>query len=98
MKFTVILAPEEDGGYSVTCPAVPGAVSQGESLEDALDNIREAVLGCLEVNREHGLAEPDETPAIIAREIEERLNDRAEEGLPLTIETREIEIEAEVAV
>ncbi len=98
MKFTVILGPEADGAYSVICPALPGAISQGESLDHALDNIREAILGCLEVNREHGLAEPEESPAIIAREIEECLKDRAEEGLPLTIETREIEIEAEVAV
>lgn len=36
MKFTVILSPEAGGGYSVVCPAVPGCVSQGDSLEEAL--------------------------------------------------------------
>jgi len=41
---------------------------------------------------------PAETPALIAEEIEECLKDRAQDGLPLTIETREVEIEAEVAV
>ena len=56
MKFTVILSPEADGGYSVVCPAVPGCVSQGDSLDEALDNIREAILLCLEVRKEDSLA------------------------------------------
>ena len=98
MKFTVILEPEEDGGYSVICPAIPGCASQGDSLEEALDNIREAISLCLEVRGEDKVPLPLETPAVIAEEIKECLKDRAEEGLPLTIETREVEIEAEVAV
>lgn len=52
MKFTVILEPEADGGYSVVCPAIPGCVSQGDSLDEALADIREAILLCLEVRRE----------------------------------------------
>jgi predicted RNase H-like HicB family nuclease len=98
MKFTVILEPEAAGGYSVVCPAIPGCVSQGESLGEALDNIREAILGCLDVRREDGQPPLKETPQVIAAEIEECLRDRAEEGLPLTIETREVDVEAAVAV
>ncbi len=98
MKFTVILEPEEDGGYSVVCPAIPGCVSQGDSLDEALSNIREAILLCLEVRREDGLPRPVETPEVIAKEVEACLRDRAEDGLPLTIETREVDVEAEVAV
>ncbi len=98
MKFTVILEPEADGGYSVICPAMPGCVSQGDSLEEALTNIREAILGCLGVRQEENLPPPAETPEIIAREVQACLEDRAEEGLPRTIETREVEIEAEVVV
>ena len=97
MKFTVILAPEMDGGYSVICPAVPGCVSQGQDLETALANVREAILLCLEVRRTDGLAPVAETPELIAREIQECLEDRAAEGLPLTIETRQIDVEVEVA-
>jgi len=89
MKFTVVLEPEADGGYSVVCLAIPGCVSQGDSLDDALANSREAILGCLAVGRKHGLPEPVETPEIIAREIRECLEGRAEDELPLTIETRE---------
>jgi len=98
MKFTVVLSPEADGGYSVVCPAVPGCVSQGDSLDEALANIREAILLCLEVRNEQALSLPVETPELVAEEIRACLKDRAEEGLPLTIETREVEVEAEVAV
>lgn len=98
MKFTVILEPEVDGGYSVVCPVIPGCVSQGDSMKEALSSIREAILLCLEVREEEHLALPNETPEMIAREIQECLTDRSEEGLPMTIETREIELEAKVAV
>jgi antitoxin HicB len=43
-RYTVVLTPEvEDGGYSVSVPALPGCFSQGDSLEDALAQIREAI-------------------------------------------------------
>lgn len=98
MKFTIVLQPEVDGGYSVVCPAIPGCVSQGDTLDEALANIREAILVCLEVRNEQGQPAPTETPEIVAEEIRACLKDRAAEGLPLTIETREVEVEAEVAV
>ena len=91
MKFTVILEPETDGGYSVVCPAISGCVSQGDSLDETLTNIREAIVLCMEVRREDQLPAPVETPEIIAREIEQCLEDRADEGLPLTIKTHEME-------
>jgi predicted RNase H-like HicB family nuclease len=97
MKLTVIIAPEADGGYSVICPALPGCVSEGNSLSEALANIKEAALLCLETRDDEGMTPPAETPEVVAHEIEACLKDRAEEGLPLTIETREIELPAEVA-
>jgi len=98
MRFTVILAPEPSRGYSVICPAIPGCVSQGKSLGEAIANIREAIALCLDVRREEGFPPVAETPEIIAREIEQCLQDRAAEGLPMTIETREVELEAEIPV
>ena len=92
MKFTVILSPEADGGYSVVCPALPGCVSQGDSLDEALANIREAILLCLEVRNEDNLGPPAETPELVAEEIRACLKDRAEEGLPPVIETRSLSI------
>lgn len=42
MRYTVILEQEEGGGYVVTVPVLPGCVSQGDTKEEALANIREA--------------------------------------------------------
>ena len=69
LKLTVILEPEEDGGYSIHCPALPGCVSQGESREDAFENIQEAILLYLEVTGEEKAPVPVETPEVIAEEI-----------------------------
>ena len=67
MKFSVTLDRNEGGVWIVECPAIPGCVSQGKTKGEALDNIKEAIALCLEV--------------------------QAEKGLPLTIETRQIEVE-----
>ncbi len=49
MKFTVILTSDlEDGGYVAECPSIPGCFSEGETVEEALGNIKEAIEGCLE--------------------------------------------------
>jgi predicted RNase H-like HicB family nuclease len=48
MKFKVILQEAEEGGYIVSCPALPGCHSQGNTLEESLENIKEAIAGCLE--------------------------------------------------
>jgi predicted RNase H-like HicB family nuclease len=67
MRFTVILTPdEEDGGYVAECPAIPGCVSEGETVEEALANIKEAIAGCLEslAARQHPL--PQDGAVIVA--------------------------------
>ena len=43
MGYTVILQRESDGGYVASVPVLPGCVSQGETREEALRNIREAI-------------------------------------------------------
>ena len=68
MQFTVTIDRDEDGVWVVECPAIPGCVSQGQTKEEALANIKEAIQLCLEV--------------------------RAERGLPLTVETRQVEVVA----
>lgn len=48
MKLKVVLRKDRQvGGYVATCPALPGCVSQGETREEALTNIREAIEGVL---------------------------------------------------
>jgi len=46
--YKVILEPDETGGYVVSCPSLPGCYSQGETVGEALANIKEAIELCLE--------------------------------------------------
>ena len=47
--FKVLLEPDEEvGGYVVTCPALPGCYTQGDTIDEALENIKEAIMLCLE--------------------------------------------------
>ncbi len=55
MKLKVLVRSESVGGYSVSVPAFPGCYSQGETLDEALTNIREAAELWLEVASENGL-------------------------------------------
>ena len=49
MVFKVIIRPDpEDGGFNVSCPALPGCHSQGDTEEDAMENIKDAIMECLE--------------------------------------------------
>lgn len=66
MKLLVTLQRDETGTVVAECPAIPGCISQGRDEDDALANIHEAIVGCLEV--------------------------RAEQGLPLTVRTVEVEV------
>ncbi len=43
MKLRIVLEPSEDGGFTVFVPTLPGCISEGESKEEALKNIREAI-------------------------------------------------------
>ncbi|WP_375494150.1 type II toxin-antitoxin system HicB family antitoxin [uncultured Nostoc sp.] len=67
-RFNVILDRDEDGVWIVECPSIPGCISQGQTREEALENIKDAIAACLEV--------------------------RAELGLPLTVETHQVEVTA----
>jgi len=56
--FKVLLEPQEEGGYTVTVPNLPGCISEGETVEEAIENIKDAIRGYLEVyvqklQREH---------------------------------------------
>ena len=55
MKFSVTVDRDESGAWIAECPAIPGCVSQGQTKQEALKNIREAIGLCLEVRSERGL-------------------------------------------
>jgi len=55
MRYPVIVTPDpEDGGFVAECPAIPGCVSEGDTVEQAMANIRDAIEGCIAVLREKG--------------------------------------------
>ncbi|QQR73909.1 MAG: type II toxin-antitoxin system HicB family antitoxin [Holophagales bacterium] len=58
MKLRVVLEPSGEGGYTVWVPSLPGCVSEGETAEEALGNIREAIELYLEPVEDDMVAEP----------------------------------------
>jgi predicted RNase H-like HicB family nuclease len=64
MKFLTTLNRDEDGVWIAECPSIPGCVSQGETRDQALNNIQEAIAACLEVRTEHGLPLTIETQQV----------------------------------
>ncbi len=68
MIFNITIERDEDGIWIAECPSIPGCISQGDTKDEAIDNIKDAIKICLEV--------------------------RAERGMPLTIETRQVEVAA----
>jgi predicted RNase H-like HicB family nuclease len=49
MRFKVLISKGEDGWLVVECPSIPGCISQGKTVDEALANIKEAIEGCIEV-------------------------------------------------
>ena len=43
MKLKIILEPSDEGGFTVHVPSLPGCISEGNTMKEALDNIREAI-------------------------------------------------------
>ena len=65
MKFLVTLEHDEDGWIVVECPSLPGGLSQGRTIDEALSNIREAIELSLETRQAEGI-----TTAIEVAEVE----------------------------
>ena len=61
MKLQILVHQAEEGGYWAEAPSIPGCATQGDSLEELLENVREAVVGCLSVNvRDVPISEADQ--------------------------------------
>lgn len=57
MKLKIVLEPSEEGGYTVYVPSLPGCVSEGDTKEEALANIREAIELYLEPTEDDHISE-----------------------------------------
>jgi len=68
-RYTVVFEPAEEGGYVVHVPALPGLVTEGDTLDEARAMAREAVIGYLESLREAGEEIPTEAPNTITEQI-----------------------------
>jgi antitoxin HicB len=64
-KLPLVLDPQPEGGYTVTSPALPELLTEGDSVEDALDNVRDAFAAVLEIYRDLGKPLP---PGLAAAE------------------------------
>lgn len=64
IDMEVVLSPEEGGGYSATVPNLPGCVSEGETVEEALSNVKDAIAGCMAANADQWrrTSRPDAAP------------------------------------
>jgi predicted RNase H-like HicB family nuclease len=60
MRFKVLISDGENGWLVVECPSLPGCVSQGRTVEEALENIKDAIQGCLDVLGERVSAQQSE--------------------------------------
>ncbi|MCQ1538702.1 hypothetical protein FTO68_06855 [Methanocalculus taiwanensis] len=49
LRYTVLMEKNEDGGYTVTVPLLPGCISEGSTWEEALRHIEEAIAGYIDV-------------------------------------------------
>jgi antitoxin HicB len=70
--YTVLFEPAEEGGYVVTCPALPGLVTEGDTLKEARAMARDAIALYLESLRDDDLPIPPDKP-IRQKPIKERL-------------------------
>jgi predicted RNase H-like HicB family nuclease len=60
-RYSVVLIPEpEEGGYSVVVPSLPGCVTQGETIEEAIAMAQDAIAGWILVAEKHGEPVPEE--------------------------------------
>lgn len=67
MKYRVLIEQDEDGVYVAKVPALPGCISQGQTREEAVENVREAIAAYLESLEAHG----DPIPPPITEEVVE---------------------------
>ncbi|MBI5177837.1 MAG: type II toxin-antitoxin system HicB family antitoxin [Nitrospinae bacterium] len=68
--YKVLLEPQREGGYTALVPALPGCISEGDTYEEAVKNIKEAMELYLESLSSDGKPVPEETHLILDIEVE----------------------------
>ena len=74
-KLPLILEPQPEGGFTVTSPLLPELVTEGDTVEDALENVRDALAAVIEAYQETGRSLPPNPPKFkVAKTIRIRRN------------------------
>ena len=70
-RYKVVMEQDAlEGGYTVTVPGLPGCITEGDSFDEAMANVQEAILGYLEALKKEGLPLPQEAPRLVFGEVE----------------------------
>jgi predicted RNase H-like HicB family nuclease len=67
LRYLINLEKNEDGGYTVTVPVLPGCITQGDTWEEAVANAQEAILGYIDTLKELGKPIPLEIRIKLAK-------------------------------
>jgi predicted RNase H-like HicB family nuclease len=67
LRYLINLEKNEDGGYTVTVPVLPGCITQGDTWEEAVVNAQEAISGYIDTLKELGKPIPLEIPVKLAK-------------------------------
>jgi len=57
-KMPLVLTPQPEGGYTVTSPLLPELITEGDSLDEALENVKDAIAAVIEVYQDQGRSLP----------------------------------------
>ena len=80
--YTFVFDPDPDGGFVVTCPALPGLVTHGETMEEARKMALDAMDGYISVLVEDGERVPESDPPEIAPRYDQLAHTLRDENLP----------------
>ncbi len=70
LKYTVIFEPAEEGGYVVTVPALPGCITEGDTLEEAMEMVKDAISGYIASLEKHGEQIPVESGSTLMSTVD----------------------------
>ena len=69
MLFRSLIEKNEEGGYTVTVPLLPGCITQGDTIEEAISNVKEAISGHIEAIKTLGKPIPVEISVEVKTEV-----------------------------
>src|SRR5580704_16133019 len=78
--YTFLFSPEPEGGFTVTCPALPGLVTYGETMDEARNMARDAMEGLIEVMLQQAEPLPESDAAEVVRRFDRLAHTLQDEG------------------